>query len=117
MRFFEPVTVLVKLIKLVGYMNTFYKKARRGGQGLEPENCLLLALQTKVRRNTVTDGESVTVTGNGADSLLPSPGGATLCVPGQRKPEGVLLPFPGTELCYRSPKKTTPSLDSNLPDL
>ena len=38
----------------------------------------------KVGRNTVTDGDPVTVTGNGADSLLPLPGGATLCVPDHR---------------------------------
>ena len=29
---------------------------------------------------------------------------------GQRQPAEVLFPFPGTSLCYRSQKKTTPSL-------
>ena len=33
----------------------------------------------------VTDGDAVTVTGNGADSLLPLPAGPILCVPSQRR--------------------------------
>ena len=41
-------------------------------------------LHSKVGRNTVTDGDPVTVTGNGADSLVPLPGEHLLCVPGQR---------------------------------
>ena len=65
---------------------------------------------TKVGRNTVESGGPDTVTGNGADSLLPLPGGPIHCVPGQRQPAEVLLPLPETSLCYRYQHKTTPSL-------
>ena len=59
------------------------------GRFYEDLKCISMAIMVrspgaKVRRNMVTNGGPVTVTGNGADSLSPLPGRATLCVPGQR---------------------------------
>ena len=62
-----------------------WPNARRGrGRPLGSKGVEKVRIRTKVRRDTVTDGDPVTVTGNGADSMLALPGGTTLCVPGQR---------------------------------